>query len=145
MWHMVRMRLRDVLAINVSITAGQITFDDTLGAIVTSERAAAILLRWHIFRPAHVTGNSVRNSIANAINANRNVEWNLPRTQWTNAHESALLTQILTDANQVNNTQTALSQWPNYPGRAGRNYILANELGPLSGDRDSFTLDTIDI
>ena len=145
MWNMVRMRLRDVLAINASITAGQVTFQDSLGAIFTSERATAILLRWHIFRPTHVTGNSVRNSIVNAINANRNIAWNLPRAQWTNAHESALLTQLLADANQINNTQTALSQWPAYAGRTDRNYILGAELGTLSGDRSSFSLDTLGI
>lgn len=145
MWNMVRMRLRDVLEVDLNIVAERVAFDDTLGAICTSERAAAILLRWHIFRPAHVTGSRVRTSIVNAINANRNIEWNLPRTQWTNAHESALLTQILADANQVNNTQTALSQWPNYPGRSGRNYMLGDELGALSADRDSFTLDTLNI
>lgn len=145
MWDMVRMRLRDIRSLNISITAGRTTINDTLGAIFTSERANAVLLRWHIFRPAHVTGNRVRNSVISAINGSPRIDWSLPLAQWTDAHESTLLAQLLSDANQVNNTQTALSQWPNYPGRGGRNYILGNELGALSSGRNSLSFDTLGI
>ena len=142
MWHAVRMRLRDVLGTNVTITAGELTLQAALGEVFTSERAAAILLRWHIFRPAHVTGNRVRNSVTGAVNSSPTLDWGLPCSRWTDQHESVLVTRLLADANQVNNTQAALSDWPDYVGRPRRNYILGNELGALSGARNSFTMDT---
>lgn len=145
MWDMIRLRLRDVLNISVTVQAGAVTVSGTLGTILTSEKAAAILLRWHIFRPAHVSGSSVRDSIATGIRATPVLDWTLPPTQWVDAHEAALLTRLLADANQVNSTQTNLASWPNYAGRAQRNYILGNELGSLSDARGSFILDTTGI
>ncbi|MGM3277966.1 peptidoglycan-binding domain-containing protein [Ralstonia sp. 24A2] len=141
MWDMVRLRLRDVLGISVTVTSGSVTVNGTLGTIFTSEKAAAILLRWHIFRPAHVSGERVRNSIVAAIQANPTLSWSLAPAQWTNAHESALTARLLTDAAQVNATQTALANWPNYAGRADRNYVVGTELGSLSEARGSFVLD----
>ena len=141
MWDMVRLRLRDVLNIDINVQVGAVAVVGTLGAVLTSEKAAAILLRWHIFRPAHVSGRSVRNSIAAGIRDNPRMDWSLPMAQWTDAHESALLTRLLADANEINPTQAALVEWPTYPGRTRRNYILGNELGPLSEERGSFVLD----
>ncbi len=142
MWDMVRLRLRDVLAIPVTVTAGTVTVNGTLGSIFTSEKATAILLRWHIFRPAHVSGDRVRNSIIATIQGNPGLGWSVAPAQWTNAHESALTTRLLADATQVNATQTALANWPNYSGRADRHYVVGTELGALSEARGSFVLDT---
>jgi len=145
MWDMVRLRVRDVLNIDVTIQVGATTVTGTLGTLLTSEQATAILLRWHIFRPAHVSGASVRNSIAAAIRANPALDWGLPPSHWTNEHESVLVARLLADAIQVNSTQAALANWPDYPGRAQRNYIVEDELGPLSVGRGSFVLDTAGI
>lgn len=145
MWGMVRMRLRDVLGIPVNVQSGNIHVTGTLGTVFTSEKAAAILLRWHIFRPGHVTGTSVRNSIRSAIQNNPTVAWTLPLAQWTNAHETAVTDQLLTDATAVNSTQTHLAAWPTYPGRNGRGYVVGNELGTLRTARNSFVLDAAGI
>ena len=145
MWDMVRMRLRDLRSSNVNVNSGGVEINITMGDVFTSERANAIILRWHIFRPAHVTGTRLRNSIATAISGSPRINWSLAPAQWTDDHETALLTQLLADANQVNNTQTALAQWPNYPGRDRRNYIFNNELGGLQAGRNSFNFDTTGI
>lgn len=145
MWGMVRMRLRDVLAIAVSVQAGNTNVTGALGAVFTSEKAAAILLRWHIFRPGHVTGTSVRNSIRAAILSNPTVQWNLPLAQWTNVHETAVTTQLLADATAINATQAHLADWPTYPGRNGRGYVVGNELGSLRDTRNSFVFDAAGI
>lgn len=145
MWDMVRMRLRDLRSSNVNVNSGGVEINITMGEVFTSERANAIILRWHIFRPAHVTGTRLRNSIATAISGSPRINWSLAPAQWTDDHETALLTQLLADANQVNNTQTALAQWPNYPGRDRRNYIFNNELGGLQAGRNSFNFDTTGI
>jgi peptidoglycan hydrolase-like protein with peptidoglycan-binding domain len=145
MWDMVRLRLRDVRAINVNITSGQTRVTGTLGDICTSEKAAAILLRWHIFRPGHVTGQSVPNSIRSAIAGNARLNWSLPLAQWTDAHERAITNQLLTDAAAINATQNQLASWPTYAGRAGRRYVVNDELGSLRDGRNSFHLDTTGI
>ncbi|MEG0183262.1 MAG: peptidoglycan-binding domain-containing protein [Stenotrophomonas sp.] len=145
MWDMVRLRLRDVRAINVNITAGNLQVNATLGAICTSEKAMAILLRWHIFRPGHVTGQSVPNSIRAAITANPQLNWTGGPAQWTDAHEHAITARLLADAAAINATQNLLVAWPTYAGRAGRNYTINNELGGLRDGRNSFHIDTTGI
>lgn len=145
MWDMVRMRLRDLRSFHVRLEAGGVEINATIGDIFTSERANAVVLRWHIFRPAHVTGARIRNSISTAISSSPGINWALAPAQWTDDHEAALLAQLLADASEVNNTQTALAQWPNYAGRARRNYVLNDELGGLRTERNSFDLDTAGI
>lgn len=145
MWDMVRLRLRDVCAINININTGRGATNAPLGSICTSEKAIAILLRWHIFRPGHVTGQSVPRSIQSAINGNTRLNWSLPPAQWTDAHERAISDQLLTDAAAVNATQNQLAAWPQYAGRAGRRYTLNNELGSLRDGRNSFQLDATGI
>ena len=145
MWGMVRLRLRDVRAINVNITSGRTVINAALGDICTSEKATAILLRWHIFRPAHVTGQSVPNSIRTAIANNTRLNWSLPLAQWTDAHEQAVTDQLLSDAAAINATQNQLAAWPQYAGRGGRRYTVNNELGSLRAGRNSFQLDATGI
>lgn len=141
MWDMVRYRVRDVLNIAIRVQSGGLTLNARLGDVFTSEKAVAILLRWHIFRPAHVSGSTVRDSIASAIQGSSGVNWNVLPSQWQNSHEIALTDQLLIDATAVNPTQGALASWPNYQGRAARNYVLNNQLGSLQTDRNSFILD----
>ena len=92
-----------------------------------------------------MTGARLRNCIATAISGSPRINWGLAPAQWTDDHEAALLTQLLADANQVNTTQTALAQWPNYAGRDRRNYIFNNDLGDLRAGRNSFNFDTTGI
>lgn len=142
MWGMVRLRIRDIRSVPISIQAGNVHVNGTLGTVYTSEKSVAILLRWHIFRPGHVTGQRVRDSLTRAINGNAQLNWNALQTQWTDAHERAITAQLLTDALAVNNTQDRLASWPTYAGRGGRNYTINNELGALREGRGSFNLDT---
>jgi hypothetical protein len=56
MWPMTRIRIRDILNRRISLTNTAVAITNVrLGDIYTSERSVAILLRWHIYRPAHVT------------------------------------------------------------------------------------------
>jgi len=142
MWDMVRLRLRDILAIPVVARTRTQQIVAPLGAIFTSERAIAILLRWHIYRPANVTGNAVRNSIHKAIQVNPNIDWALSLDRWGDPHEMALTRQLLADATVITRSQADLASWPAYVGRDARKYSLNHELGSLSEARHSFVLDT---
>lgn len=59
----------------------------------TSDKAVAILLRWHISRPGHVIGQRVRDSLIRAITGNTQLNWLAVPTQWADMHEHAITGQ----------------------------------------------------
>jgi peptidoglycan hydrolase-like protein with peptidoglycan-binding domain len=156
MWNMTRMRIRDYLDVQVAIqtTNAQgtvVNFTMRLGDIITSEKGVAILHRWHVFRPGHVTGLSastphVRNTIKAAIHAS-SLNWN---QAWNNDHETVLVTSLLDKANSVfnsdpkkpNRTFNEVADWPNGDRD---NWALKTELGNHRTDRNTFVLDTTGI
>jgi peptidoglycan hydrolase-like protein with peptidoglycan-binding domain len=131
MWGMAKQRIRDILRKNVSFQVGTTTINSTLGEIFTSEKAIAILLRWHVYRPSHVvhpTHERITAAIQGAINDNPLVNWQLQVSNWTNAHESALTERLITAASAVNNTVSTSILFgagqPQGSVRAGRGTFL---------------------
>lgn len=107
MWEMAKQRIRDIRNRSVSFQVGTDTINSTLGEVFTSEKAVAILLRWHVFRPSHVVNpayDRVTAAIQGAINSNPSIDWQLQISDWVDAHESALTERLLTAASTVNNT-----------------------------------------
>ncbi|AHL77609.1 hypothetical protein CH92_03020 [Stutzerimonas stutzeri] len=107
MWEMAKQRIRDIRSRSVSFQVDIDTINSTLGEIFTSEKAVAILLRWHVFRPSHVVNpayDRVTAAIQDAINSNPSIDWQLQISNWADAHESALTERLLTAASAVNNT-----------------------------------------
>jgi hypothetical protein len=118
------------------------------------EKVNAILLRWHVFRPANVATTTADNSyvaqtIREVIANNPTLRWDNPVAQWTDEQERRLTEAILTKANAVagsnNPTFQNAAQWPTYTGRNGRGYTINNQLGSLRTTRNSFTLNTTGI
>jgi hypothetical protein len=164
MWDMVRMRIQDFRNVQIALTGTvtvtqqtgqpaqqiQFTHNTTLGAIFTSEKANAILLRWHVFRPAHVATTTENNSyvaqtIRRVITDNPTLRWDNPVADWTDVQEAKLTEAILTRGNAVpesGNSFTKAAGWPTYTGRNGNGYAINNQLGALRITRNSFTLDT---
>lgn len=131
MWEMAKQRIRDIRARSVSFQVGTNTINSTLGEIFTSEKAVAILLRWHVFRPSHVVNpayDRVTAAIQDAINNNPSINWQLQTSNWVDVHESALTERLLTAAVAVNNTvSTSILFGANQPQgavRSGRNTFL---------------------
>jgi len=145
MWDMARIRIRDILGRNVSTVVANINISDAIGNIFTSEKAVAILMRWHVYWPRDVAGNRVLTAISDAVSNNSNINWGVPINQWSDVHESALTNSILTYANQRNPQHTYVYNWPNYPNRGNRGYALSNQLGNLRGERGSFVFDVFGI
>ena len=110
MWAMAKIRLSEILNDPISFTVGGVTVNSTLGSVYTSEKAVAILLRWHVWRPSHVVGvpqyNRVRTVLQNTVNATNGVNWQLPVASWGAAHESALTARLFTALEALNNTIT---------------------------------------
>ncbi|RKH46296.1 peptidoglycan-binding domain-containing protein [Corallococcus sicarius] len=156
MWGMARIRLRDIRATPwgtgvADVGNGNQTRPATIGDVVTSERGMGILLRWHIFRPGHVAaqnaaGQRLRNAFTVARDANPTLNWNQSPALWGNAHEAALVTAILDEAANVNDTVNAVANWPAWLGGGAqanpRGYALTLPAGTnLRILRGSFQFD----
>ncbi len=155
MWDMARVRIRDLRDIPwgagvAAVNAGRANARPaTIGDVFTSERAMAIILRWHIRYPRNVVNGAspaarlrraLRHARANAPNLN----WNGAPNAWTDAHERALvdgLRQGVRARANRNLIQTVnyINNWPNWAGgRNRRGYRLAANIGRLSRSRGSF-------
>lgn len=130
MWKMAKLRLSKILAREVKFRVADHEVVSTLGAVFTSEKAVAILLRWHVYRPAHVVSGASRvaPAIQSVIDSTTQVNWALPVASWGDAHESALTAEILSKLTALNDTITnAIVYGANLPQgavRSGRNSFI---------------------
>ncbi|MCF4995374.1 hypothetical protein GIW69_07290 [Pseudomonas syringae] len=110
MWSMAKLRLREILTDPISFSVGGVVVNSTIGTIYTSEKAVAILLRWHVWRPSHIVGvpqyNQLRHVLQNTINTSGGVNWQLPIASWGAAHESALTTKLFNALEALNDSIT---------------------------------------
>jgi Putative peptidoglycan binding domain len=157
-WHMARVRVRDILATqwpagvvpDVPVAGGG-TRRPTIGDVYTSERAVALLLRWHIRYPGNVisggrAGNRLENAFRNAA---------IPAgagdpTTWNDRHEAYLIDGIMREVRAIANagftrTMTYVNNWPASWGANPRGYILAPTIGALANTRNSFQFDATDL
>jgi hypothetical protein len=148
MWDMARIRLRDLA--DLPWGEGR-PAADTLGSIFTSEKAMAMILRWHVRYPCHIASRSgaaprLRAVLAAAENQRPELDWTAPPAAWTGAHEAALLAALRTAVGAVGGdlaqTIAQVDHWPHWAnGRNPRRFRLPAALGPLSEARDSFRFD----
>jgi hypothetical protein len=107
---MAKLRLKEILTDPIGFQAGGATVNSTIGNIYTSEKAVAILLRWHVWRPSHVVGdppnNRLRAVLQSTINGSAGINWQLPIASWGAAHESALTAKLFTALEALNDTIT---------------------------------------
>jgi|GEM_PF-734735 len=157
MWHMARIRLRDIartpwpVAANVPDVpaTGGGTQAATIGDVYASERAMAMLLRWHIRFPGHVaSGGTAGARLVAALNRAAIPAGAGPPTAWTDAHQARLVQGIRDEVANVGNTGltdtvTYVHDWPSWGGNP-RRYALDPAIGRLSTARD-FVLDESDL
>ena len=160
MWHMARVRLRDVGATPFAAGAHVPDVPDghggtrpaTIGDVYTSERAAAMLQRWHIRFPAHIvnagaTGDHLNGAFARAA---------IPPgagdpTRWTDAHQAALVQGLLDEVRATGNadlrtTVEYVHDWPRWAnGPNPYAFVLDPAIGVLDIAAGSFQLDTADL
>jgi RHS repeat-associated protein len=160
MWHQARVRLRDIRATPWAAGAGVPDAPDgqggtrtaTIGDVYTSERAMAMLQRWHIRFPAHVvnagtTGTRLNNAFGRA---------GIPSsagdpTQWTDAHQAALVQGLLDEVQAIGNAGLITSvnhvhDWPRWASGANPyHYALDPSIGRLAVTANSFRFDTTDL
>jgi peptidoglycan hydrolase-like protein with peptidoglycan-binding domain len=169
MYHMARMRIRDIRRRPwgtgvANVGSGATSRPATIGDVFTSERAWALILRWHVRFPAHMVagggpGTRLRNALNNAITATAAANtpagqtpltWNGDPSTWTDRHEEALVNGIMAEvANLANGglsqTMSYVESWPNWTGPGAsnpRHYQLTAPLARLAITRNSLDFDT---
>lgn len=169
MYHMARIRIRDIRRCPwgtgvANVNQGTPTARAaTIGDVFTSERAMALILRWHIRFPAHMISNGgpgtrLRNALSNAITATNAANtpagqtplvWTGDPSQWTNRHEEALIQGIMDEVANLGNaglnqTMNYVEAWPNWSGPGASNprgFTLAAPLARLSTGRNTLNFD----
>lgn len=127
MWDFTRMRIRDILDKTFTVGNAQ----RRVGDFITSEKGVAMLLRWHIFRPAHLfrTSDNYLQPVIAAGNATA-----------SQARETALLQSLsAAGAPRTNNHLSEIHGWTRVPQAPLRAYYTLNMTDPtLSGSVNSF-------
>jgi hypothetical protein len=165
MWDMARIRLRDIMETPFRQQVGFPQIPDaqanmrdvTIGDVYTSERAIAMILRWHIRYPSHVASQimqgGVNRSVVGYQTANRprcleraflnsGVNVGDPRF-WNDNDENMLIQAILQEAQNISaqfqGDMTYINGWPNWVNNNPRGYRLdTNLVGNLRNTRRSF-------
>jgi RHS repeat-associated protein len=156
MWHLARVRLRDIRATPWGTGAGVPDVPDgqggvrpaTVGDVYTSERAMGMLQRWHIRFPAHVVaggeaGTRLRGAFGRAaIPASAG-----DPTQWTDAHQAALVQGLVDEVQALGNaglttTVGYVHDWPRWAtGPNPYHFALDPTIGRLAATANSFLFD----
>lgn len=149
MWPMARIRLRDIR----STPLGVGPTNATIGSVFSSERAMALLLRWHIRLPGFVIHRGrattrIRDAFTRAAAAAPRLNWGAPASAWTHAHEAALLRGLRAEIAEVTigdltRTIPQVERWPAWAGGNNpRGYMLDRGIGTLSEARNSLIFDS---
>jgi len=168
MYHMARMRIRDIRRRPWGAGVGQVgtgaaARPATIGDLFTSERAWALILRWHVRFPAHMVsgggpGQRLRNALNNAITATNAANtpagqtplvWTGDPSGWTDRHEAALVQGIMAEVANLGNqglsqTMNYVEAWPNWSGPGASNprgYTLTSPVTRLATTRSSLNFD----
>jgi RHS repeat-associated protein len=154
MWHMARVRLRDMLSApwpasahvpSIPLDSGG-TRPATIGDVYVSERAVALLLRWHIRFPAHIlSGGRAGGHLVAAYRRAAIPAAAGDPTQWTNVQEASLLAGIMNEAQSVSNdinrfetTMNYVRDWPQWAtGDNPRHFQLDASIGRLGITREN--------
>ncbi|WP_095125036.1 peptidoglycan-binding protein [Pseudomonas sp. Irchel s3a12] len=130
MWKLTKLRLSKILDREVKFRVSGHEVVSTLGAVFTSEKSVAILLRWHVYRPAFVVTNAslVVPAIQFVIDSNSQVNWALPVASWGDTHETLLTNEIQRRLAALNDSITNAIQYgtnlPQGAVRPGRNSFI---------------------
>jgi hypothetical protein len=155
MWDMTRIRLRDILNVPWGTGVAQVGTGTSarpakIGDVFTSERAVAMILRFHIRFPGYVISGGapagrLKDALTRAKAADPSATWTADPSTWTNAMEGHLIQGIFDAApTSVQGTLTEVRNWPTWlTGSNPRAFALtAPVAAALSTNRSSFSFDT---
>jgi hypothetical protein len=155
MWDMARMRIRDIRSAPWRPAAGLAHVPDgsggkrpaAIGDVYSSERAMALLLRWHIRAPEQVvSGGHAGVGLTSALNRAGIVTTSDP-TRWTTAQQRALLRGIRDEVDAAGpqdliDSMREVDHWPTWAtGANPRGFRLTPRVGRLRDTSRSFRFD----
>ena len=147
-WRASRARLRAMIltnfgqgVANLPHSSGTGSRPATIWDLYTSERALALILRWHVRFPAHmvsgfVAGPRLNNAFRRArVGGRPPAAWGPPYT-WTDAHEQALIDGLMDEVTTLGNTglRTTMTTVLNFAGldnTRGSFYLDGTDLGAV--------------
>jgi hypothetical protein len=158
MWHMARVRIRDIRDVewgNAQPAVANVgTRAATIGDVFTSERAMGIILRWHIRSPGSMVsgggpGQRLRAGLNRARQSHAALGWNGDPSAWTDDHEAALVQGLMAEA-QANapnyfDTLDYVNTWPDSWDTNPRGFTLNPAIGRLANTRNSLDFDDSDL
>lgn len=149
-WDMARRRIRDILDKTFTITNAQgQPIQVRTGDYATSEKAVALLLRWHIYRPGHLFRVPGQRSPNHLLEIMERLVANPHHTQATQQREDDVIAEIVAEASaQVVGAGPArhlqlISNWNAVPGAnllPGQYHLNLND-DTLSDQLNSFDLE----
>ena len=122
----------------------------TIGDVYTSDRAVALLHRWHVYTPSDVVADDLAADNLRAAylhaTASPAADWNKPPDQWTDAQEAALIDGIMKRVGEqpdgtLVEAMTEVLDWPPQPQKSWYHFDPTT-VGPVGVTRNSFALDT---
>ncbi len=156
MWDMARIRIRDIMdtpwddGTQTNIDVRLANFNDgtpngrrpTIGEVFLSEKAIAMLIRWHIRGPGNIVrngfaGDRCRQALQRAINTEPSLVSPANPNNWTDAHQNALVQGIRDEVTQhgsqdFQRTINHIDNWPSWVnGQNPRRFNLATNLTAL--------------
>lgn len=156
MWDMTRIRLRDLLDMPWDGAprdggAGNAGSGIRLGEIFSSEKAIAMILRWHVRYPGHIAargraGRRLQSVLQSVRDRHASLGWEGDPRGWGDAHEKALIRALRVAAGHVGGglaeTVKRVDRWPQWgSGYNPNGYRLSPAIGPLDERRGSFRLE----
>jgi hypothetical protein len=127
----------------------------TIGDVYGSERAMAMIMRWHVFRPGHVVnGNAEGDHLRSALQRAAIPAGAGDPSTWTDAHQRSLIAGLQAEIDQtvkdagLSTTIAAVVAWPNWAGAGAKNprsYRLDPTIGRLDDTARSFQFDASDL
>lgn len=149
MWTYARMRMRDI---KETLWDGTTTVSDGQGATrlakigdyYTSEKAIAMITRWHVWSPGDMVNRG--NAGTHLTNAFTNAGLTGDPSTWTDQNEQTLITELRAEAHRRNNgLGSGLDAINNWPASMPNNWNLtlaSNTVGTFLDTRRSLDMDT---
>lgn len=149
MWTYAKMRVRDILATEwdgaspISDGSGG-TRQATIGDYFTSEKAVAMITRWHVWSPGGMVSGGNAGSWLKQVLTAANISGD-PST-WTDANEATLITKLREKGREkaegLGDGLDDINTWPTSMPSSWNLTLNTATVGTFSADRNSFDLDT---
>lgn len=105
MWDVARIRIRGLCNLTKDFSSLNLG-KRKIAEIFTSEKAIALIVRWHVNWPTQITGNYLIDVLTDAVAVTtydgKTVNWSASPDKWDDTHEKILIEKLINKASQIN-------------------------------------------